>query len=428
VTDDELEDLRTKARNVFVPSKPISIQTALRGRTRQLERTLETLKTPGRSVFIFGERGVGKTSLALTASYLFNTSEAEPIFLACHRRSSFGEIVSQIVRKLSALSNSLGIKVVTKEAKLTLGPLGELLHRIEERPNEHLSRLDPNLAVDLFNAATPARLRGNLVILLDELDTVTDPDTKADIAFLIKQLGDRDCSIKFIFAGIADSVEQLIQQHASASRYMATIKLERLSLDELRGIWLDGFKGLGVKCDDSFTWRAAQVSDGFAHFTHLVGLKLALRVVDDGPPFRVTASHFADAISDAVEDSEAWLKSAYDKAIQKYQDVYEPILWAAADHWELLRSTEQIYQAYCRICADMDRTPEDKRDGFYNRLYNLRQATHGPALISPRKSWYQFQQAMLRGYCRLVAQSKGVRVGIDYQSGSTPTPRTNART
>ena len=416
MNDDEFEGLREQARKIFLPSKPISIQTALKGRGRALERALETLHTPGRSVFVFGERGVGKTSLALTASYLFNAAETDPVFLACHRRSNFGEIVTQVVRKLSAVGHSLGIRIITKEARLKLGAVGELLHKIEERPNEHLTRLDPNLAVDLFNAVIPSRLHGKLVVFLDELDTITDSDTKADLAFLIKQLGDRDASVKFIFAGIADSVDQLLQQHESASRYMATIKLDRLAINELRDIIVDGFRDLDIACDDPFTWRTALISDGFAHFTHLIGLKLAMRVIDAGEPFVVTSELYAKAIDDAVEDSEAWLKSAYEKAVQKYQDVYEAVLWAVADHWELMRSTDQIYQSYCRISGELGREPEDKRDGFYNRLHNLRQENHGPVLISPRKSWHQFRQAMLRGYCRLVAEAKGVKVGQDYHA------------
>src|SRR5690242_10277762 len=95
--DGEVERLKELAWRLFVPSKPITIPTALRGRTRQIERTLETLHTPGRCVFIFGERGVGKTSLAQTAALLFTSSEVDPIFLACTPKLTFGGLVTQIV-------------------------------------------------------------------------------------------------------------------------------------------------------------------------------------------------------------------------------------------------------------------------------------------------------------------------------------------
>lgn len=381
---DHLEELRDRARHLFVPSQPISIQTALRGRDRQVDRTLENLRTPGRSVFIFGERGVGKTSLALTASHLFNSSEVEPLRLSCHRNSTFGEIVTQVVRKLATISSRLGVKTVTKEAKLKLGSVAEVLHRIEEKPNEHLARLDPNLAVDLFNAAIPPRLSGKLVLVLDELDTVASSETKSYLAFLLKQLGDRDCGLKFIFVGIAESVEQLLQEHQSASRYMATIKLERLLLGELRAIVDDGLRSLGIECNDPYSWRIAQISDGYAHFTHLLGLKLALRVINAGGPLVVSKELFAEAVQDAIEDSEGWLKHEYDQAVQKYHDVYEPVLWAAADDWQLARSTAQIFASFQRICADLERDAEDKREGFYRRLHNLRRIRPTSRVVDER--------------------------------------------
>lgn len=430
----EEEHLREKALELFLPSRPITMRTALRGRSRHLDRTLETLNTPGRSVFIFGERGVGKTSLAQTAAFLFNTSEVDPVILACHRRSKFPGIVTQIVRGLRAFAKekpkggrtSSEFKIELSSEQLPLSPILSIMRRVEEHGDETLRKLDPNLCVDLFNAACPAHLAGKVVVLLDEVDTIADDDTRSDLAYLVKQMGDRECAVKLILVGIGESVDALLREHESASRYMATIKLDRLSLDELRGIIVDGFGELAIEIDEPFTWRVAQISDGFAHFTHLIGLKLALRVLDyETQPRKVGTDLFAQAVAEAVEDSEASLKNAYDKAVQKYKDVYEPVLWAAADHWELNRSIDQIYQSYVRICGDLRRAPEDKRPGFYNRMSNLRKEAHGPALISTRRSWYQFRLAMLRGYCRLVAESKGVVVGVDYgraQARTQPPP------
>lgn len=74
---------RDAANAVFHPSQPIRSPEMLFGRHTQLQRTMTSLETPGRSVFIYGERGVGKTSLAQTAAYMVNSSETEPVFLSC---------------------------------------------------------------------------------------------------------------------------------------------------------------------------------------------------------------------------------------------------------------------------------------------------------------------------------------------------------
>ncbi|MEQ9151060.1 MAG: hypothetical protein RLO06_06170, partial [Parvibaculum sp.] len=78
------EATKNLAARIFRPSQPVKERELLYGRDRQVERTLESLDTPGRSVFMFGERGVGKTSLAQTSAYLFNSSDSDPILISCH--------------------------------------------------------------------------------------------------------------------------------------------------------------------------------------------------------------------------------------------------------------------------------------------------------------------------------------------------------
>jgi hypothetical protein len=53
-----------EANQVFTPGYPIHQQNLFSGRSDQLQRALETLSQSGRHPVIFGQRGVGKTSLA----------------------------------------------------------------------------------------------------------------------------------------------------------------------------------------------------------------------------------------------------------------------------------------------------------------------------------------------------------------------------
>jgi hypothetical protein len=65
----EIKDLYERARATFIPSSPVREAGRLYGRDEQLEEVQRALLSPGQSVFIFGDRGVGKTSLAQTAAY-----------------------------------------------------------------------------------------------------------------------------------------------------------------------------------------------------------------------------------------------------------------------------------------------------------------------------------------------------------------------
>jgi ABC-type transport system involved in cytochrome bd biosynthesis fused ATPase/permease subunit len=49
---------------VFTPAAPIRTRDLFFGRMDQLKRVVETINEPGQHAALYGERGVGKTSLA----------------------------------------------------------------------------------------------------------------------------------------------------------------------------------------------------------------------------------------------------------------------------------------------------------------------------------------------------------------------------
>jgi hypothetical protein len=76
------------------PAQPIDSPELLQGRSTILRDIKRTLHSPGMHVFIHGERGIGKTSIALTVakSYL----RADPPLVGCDENSTFEGIVGDI--------------------------------------------------------------------------------------------------------------------------------------------------------------------------------------------------------------------------------------------------------------------------------------------------------------------------------------------
>ncbi|WP_434044088.1 MULTISPECIES: ATP-binding protein [Sorangium] len=416
---EERDELRRRVTTtIFVPSSPIRLRDQLRGREKPYARTLETLSIPGRTAFIYGERGVGKSSLALTAASEFNHSDQEPIRVVCHPAITFGRLVSQIAKRMhDQLGEGGNTKTITeiglKASLLTI------MKRIESTTDAPINSIDVNDAVELLEGLLPRDKTIQRVVIVDELDEIKDPGFRSDVAFFIKQLGDHQARLKFIFAGIATNVSDLIVHHESAQRCMETIHLEQLPLNVLRDILVEGFKQMGMSIKDTTAYRVAMLSDGFAHFTHLIGLKMALAALneDEMPDNADGVTLLEDAIHAAVTSSEPIVREAYDAAVQKYAS-YEPALWAVADHWQLYRSTREIYKSYRRICADLQKKGEHveivDKPKLTKMLYNLKQSTHGRALVSDRRSWFKIRISMLRGYARMVAAAKGINVGLDY--------------
>src|SRR6266436_6303647 len=90
------DDLRKILAENLTPSDTIKTPERLFGRAATLRTIDRALNSPGRQIFIYGDRGVGKTSLALTAAFLHTGVENMPIYAFCGRTSKFGEIIQAI--------------------------------------------------------------------------------------------------------------------------------------------------------------------------------------------------------------------------------------------------------------------------------------------------------------------------------------------
>ena len=64
LSPDEKRRLALRAGTVFSPAAPIRARDVFAGRTDQVRRTVDAINQSGQHALIYGERGVGKTSLA----------------------------------------------------------------------------------------------------------------------------------------------------------------------------------------------------------------------------------------------------------------------------------------------------------------------------------------------------------------------------
>jgi hypothetical protein len=170
------------------------------------------------------------------------------------------------------------------------------------------------------------------------------------------------------------------------------------------------------------------ISDGFPHYVHLITEKLLWEAFQDEQLVATTKpKHYSAAVTAAVLDIEPHLKSMYEKATQKYTADYETVLWAVADHHELKRRSADVYASYTRIMHSMGEDPLP-RDTFNQRMNSLKKANHGSMLIANRQGWYEFKEAVVRGYVRLRAEHRGVELGNEHPlDGRNPATLGNAQ-
>jgi uncharacterized protein len=118
------DDFRKIIRTYLTPARPISDPAYLRGRDRALRQIDRAFNSPGKHVFIFGDRGVGKTSLAQSAAVLHQSADNSPIIIACENAANFFDLARDIAKRCLPTKALLEKRRSTESLKLSLFGLG----------------------------------------------------------------------------------------------------------------------------------------------------------------------------------------------------------------------------------------------------------------------------------------------------------------
>ena len=403
------EEFIATLQHYLSASGPIQSAELLRGRKRQLETVEEAFASPGRNVFIYGDRGVGKTSLAQTAAHQHQSSDRDPIIVACDASTTFSNMVQSIANKI--LANPLGsnMRSTTKLKAGVPSVVSAEREMTSDRGGNTPLVTDINSAVLLLKHLSDGR-RDKTVVVVDEFDLIRNEDDKVSIANLLKQVGDQKIDIQFIFCGIGKSLDTLLGAHGSAHRYIQEVKLEPLVYGPRLEIIEASASAFGVDIETRIKTRIAAVSDGFPHYVHLVCEKLYWEMFRDPQPCpAVTLEHYRNAIRSAIEAAQQRHRKAYEKATMKEAGDYEEILWAAANHSDLFQNNDVIYASYQKIMEMRGKQPVE-RAKFTPKLSSLKSPSCGRILTSPRRNWTEFQENMIRGYVRLRAEDQGIEL------------------
>lgn len=406
----ELREKFLMVRNIYLTSaRPIQSPEHLKGRAKSLKALVDALTSPGRHAFIYGFRGVGKSSLAQTTAFQLQQSASAPILIGCEPASTFAQICSDILR-IALATDPLETKGKTN--KLTLGGsvsgYGANIGLEKSQVRQELTINSINDAIAYFKKACELFSPG-FIVVIDEFDQLTNIEDHKRFALLLKQLSDQNVRVRFIFCGIAESIEKLFSQHESIFRQIHSEQVERLSLQAGLDILDDAAAALKMEIQDNFRYRIAQISDGFPSFVHLISEKVLTATFDEGYT-AVNQKTYELGIMEAIGSVELSLKRSYETALHKNTHKYEHVIWAVAADELLEANVDMIWAHYSAICDKTGINPVT-RINLNTKLNQLSQVAYGNLLAKPRRSNYTFSEKMMRAYARLRAERQGCELG-----------------
>ncbi|CDG54346.1 MULTISPECIES: AAA family ATPase [Halomonadaceae] len=412
------DEFGRRLNQVVSPSRPIISIEHLVGRDDQLKRIEKALYAPGRNVFIFGERGVGKTSLAATAANQWQSSDSEYIDISCAPDSTVKSIVANIASQAIGfkwssqtktveratfgfkwLSYSLGSEISPTDFSEKIKSIGDALEVLKE--------------VEAVHSETP-------VVVVDEVDRIESEKEIDFLADLLKQLGDKRVNLKFIFTGVGSTLNEILGAHRSAIRQLETIELPRLSWDARWDIAIKALSEFGLEIPRSIYIRLAAVSDGYPYYVHLLVEKL-LWVIFEKDSYKkvVDWDDYFEALDHAIHGITAELARPYEQAINQRSQDYEPVVWStSADIWQGAYLSD-MYNLYKSIIAQLEDEPLLPYQKYSTRVRNLLKPENGAILIKGAKQGnYTYKEKMIRGYIRMQAEANRVEI-IDKEAEAT---------
>lgn len=363
------------------------------GRQSEVTRIIEYLNTPGQHALIYGDRGVGKSSLAnIICDLLIRNIITGQLFKKrCDSSDTFATILREPL-------HSVGIDITTLESNksTTTGiNLGK-----PSFAKSSSRKFDGYREISLSPSWVCEKIRNiDGLLLIDEFDIISNIGDKKKISELIKLLSDSGSLFKLLIVGIAESGQELTAGHASTQRCLKETRISRMTDLELEQIILSGAEKLSLKFSENAVNRIVKISSGYPHFTHLLALKSAEDAIIDDQK-NIDINDIKKATRRAVDDSEGTLKQLYDQAIRSSNtDEYKKILLAAA------------------CCNEEEIKAKDLREK-YNEIYNttISQSTlnnHFQRIVSEdgsnilrriAKGVYRFSDPRMSSYIK-IAQS-----------------------
>ncbi len=282
---------RLALRDTLGASQPVTTRDRFSGRHDALASLIAAIEQQRVHVVIYGERGIGKTSLAHVFADTAREARYIVLYGSCGTDGRFDEIFRAFATKIpmlfhrSVLPTTVEVEqALNFDSLLPKGPFG------------------PREVSDLFADVVGTRV----ILILDEYDRIADPNFRRDVAELIKNLSDRAARVQLVITGVASNLDELIGFAPSIRRNIVGLPMRPLKLTEVAEILHLGDKAAGLNFTDPAISMIATMANGSPYLVRLLGHRAGMAALDQRRT-QVEPAHAKIAVERVLTDWNATL-------------------------------------------------------------------------------------------------------------------------
>lgn len=371
-----------RTKTLFEPKSPVDQDRLFVGRVEQVADLLDVVYEKGAHAIVYGERGVGKSSLAniLRDRVPSQVSNLKFIKENCRPEDSFFDLWSKVLFDFEYEGE----------------PVSDLLK------NEDRQFIVPKILETLDRSK-------QYVFIFDEFDRIEDVATKNAMADTIKHFSDYPSNITVIIVGVGFSIAELFGAHPSIGRCCEQVPMPRMSDGEIEEIILDRTPEIGVEIPDTCRMGLINLSQGFPGFAHLLSREALLNAI--ARKNRACDSFDVDqAVVEGVKKAQESLKQLYQEATYSAKEnIYAQVLLACAKAKTNDMGLFSASDVKDVLGSILGRPVEIGH--FARHLAAFCEEGRGPVLRKtgkPRRYQYQFIEAPIRPYIIMVGKRDGL--------------------
>ncbi len=380
----DLQGLSFQTGSIFTPGAPINEKDLFAGRSEQVEKIVDAVSQRGCHAILYGERGVGKTSLSnMISAFLANRLSFVISRTNCDISDSYTSLWIKALKDIEASKRQPQLGFPSRQAAPLTAPAYEALSPDGVRP----------ALQDLSTMAS-------LIVIFDEFDRIKNTEVITAMADTIKALSDNSVNATILIIGVADSVNELIREHQSIERALVQIPMPRMSDDEIRTIIGKGLARLTMAIDDAACEDLVVFSQGVPYIAHLLCIYTCRAALATGRK-TIYSSHVEQGMNRSLDQWQQSIKALYNDAVQSPRPghIYREVLLACA----LAEVDELRYFAVAEVSKPLSRIANRNFEpvSYARHLKDLSEPARGRILQRVGESFrlrYRISNPILRPY------------------------------